>query len=226
MSDKPELTPESKPRLNSIELMKNKQNADSVQTENVSVFPALSKQLNKVDCYQKSQTEKSELPVSLNHRYFSVQNKFYFRSPPQSLAFTDKGIKLQTRFTNSKVVTDLLTIASNRQWTEIRLSGCQAFKREAWFQAKLQGVHVSGYRPTEADLKRLSQLQETASKSEYQCSKTKNVADIAKEIGQHLPKQSRQKFLDKVMQKFGLKPKHIHDKTNPKIREQQHELER
>ena len=217
---------EVKSVLNSVELVNKSTLGEDKTSRSKSVFPALDEQINKVDCYQQTQALKANLPLQLNHRYFSVQNKFYFRSPPQTLAFTDKGIKLQTRLTNRKVVTDLLVIASNRQWSEIRLSGCQAFKKEAWLQAKSQGMKVSGYRPSEADLKQLSQLQQSEKekpKSPHQ--DNKNVAEIATKVSRHLPEISRQRFLDKVMQKFGLKPKKQQEKTQPKVQEQQHELE-
>ncbi|MCL1077092.1 hypothetical protein D5R81_07750 [Parashewanella spongiae] len=223
MSTETKITPE----MNSIELLTKKHLSESDKAKNIPVFPALDEQLNKVDCYQKPQPAESRLPVNLSQRYFSVQNKFYFRTPPQSLAFTDKKVKLQTRLTNRKIVTDLLVIASNRQWSEVRLSGCQAFKKEAWYQAQTQGFKVTGYRPNEADLKRLSQSQEPKkSEAANQQINPKEILKKASEVERHLPEGSRQKFMDKVMQKIGITPKKQYDKFQSKSQEQENELER
>ncbi len=102
---------------------------------------------------------KPELPTHLAATYIGIENKYYFSNRPQALAFIDKGNKLQTRLTQAKVIGDLLNIAANRQWAEIKLTGSRDFRREAWFQAKQQGMKVRGYRPDEHDLKRLSQLK-------------------------------------------------------------------
>ncbi len=91
--------------------------------------------------------------------YIGIENKYYFSNRPQALAFIDKGNKLQTRLTQAKVIGDLLNIAANRQWAEIKLTGSRDFRREAWFQAKQQGMKVRGYRPDEHDLKRIAQSE-------------------------------------------------------------------
>ncbi len=45
----------------------------------------------------------------------------------------------------------MLKIAQHRGWTEVRVSGDEGFRREAWIQARSLGVEVKGYRPRDRD---------------------------------------------------------------------------
>ena len=112
--------------------------------------------------------EKPLLPEQLSSRYTFINGKGYFASRPSAVAFIDKGNKLQTRLEHSKVVMDLITIAKHRGWHSIKLKGSQNFKQEAWYQAKLKGLEVTGYQPQSRDHQRLAQQQAKSQKQQTQ----------------------------------------------------------
>ena len=155
----------------------------------------------------KASQPKSVLPNHLTQNYFALKNKYYFNSRPQTLAFIDKGNKLQTRMTQTKVVSDLIAIATSRRWTEIKLTGCKEFKREAWYHAKLQGMDVKNYRPDERDMQRLAQHQTSIDKSLTK-PQTSNehptqlnqieALKAAKDFSINLNPQAQERFINKV----------------------------
>ena len=157
----------------------------------------LSTPLNSVQPYSvKPQTpDKPVMPLSIKH-YTHVENRYYFAKPPRQLAFIDKGNKLQTRLVNTQVINDLLAISKQRHWSDIKLSGSKAFKREAWFQAQSQGITTRGYRPDEKDRLRLAQFKQSQSQQ------PKTPLQAAQEFCQHLEPQAQQQFMSKVKQKL------------------------
>lgn len=48
-------------------------------------------------------------------------------------------------------VADMLKVAQHRGWTQVRVSGDETFRREAWVQARALGVDVKGYQPRDRD---------------------------------------------------------------------------
>ncbi|RLV57979.1 hypothetical protein D5018_19665 [Parashewanella curva] len=231
--------PDKPKPLNSIELLtKSGNEKEALPTQLKAANSEISQSLKSVDNYlTPSSDAPNQLPLGINKRYFSIQNKYYFRHQPQQLAFTDKGIKLQTRHQSNKVVTDLMSIAVSRNWSEIRVTGTQAFKREAWFQAKSLGLSVKGYRPNQQDLQRLAQIQPTKTEQKNQA-KTSPAND--KQTALFTP-QTKERFINKVKQWLSThKVKHqptteskppsskpTSSKTiKSKVQEQQHELER
>ena len=110
---------------------------------------------------QQKQAPKPFQPLG----YVPVNGKYYFANRPQTLAFVDKGNKLKTRLTHKQVIQSMLSIAQNRKWQQINISGSKTFKREAWYQASKQGIKVKGYRPNKQDLLRLKQVSQQAASS-------------------------------------------------------------
>lgn len=45
----------------------------------------------------------------------------------------------------------MLKIAKHRGWSEVRVSGDESFRREAWVQARGLGLEVKGYHPRDRD---------------------------------------------------------------------------
>ena len=74
-------------------------------------------------------------------------HRFYF--PDGAPAFRDLGRRLTTASENTQVVRSLIEIAHSRGWTEVTVSGTERFRQEAWRQARLEGLAVRGYRPTD-----------------------------------------------------------------------------
>lgn len=89
------------------------------------------------------------VPQSVRDRFVQEGNRFYF--PDGAPAFRDKGRRLTTVSENTEVVRSLVEIARSRGWTEVSVSGTEAFRRQAWQQARLAGLGVRGYRPSEEE---------------------------------------------------------------------------
>jgi putative DNA primase/helicase len=82
-------------------------------------------------------------------RFVQDRDRYYF--PDGSLAFRDLGRRLTTPSENTVVIQGLVEIAGSRGWHEINVRGSERFRQEAWRQARLSGLTVQGYRPTEAE---------------------------------------------------------------------------
>ena len=87
------------------------------------------------------------MPDRVAKSYIEVEGKYYFQNRPDSLAFVDKGAKLQTKLSNSQVAGSMIDIAEARGWTEIQVKGTEDFRREAWLQATARGgLTAHGYK--------------------------------------------------------------------------------
>jgi putative DNA primase/helicase len=93
------------------------------------------------------------VPEHIQRRFVQVGRKYYF--PDGARAFTDRGRRLTTPSESTEVIRSLVTIAQARGWNEIVVRGTDQFRREAWFAARLMGLEVRGYRPTEVEQARL-----------------------------------------------------------------------
>lgn len=102
--------------------------------------------------------DQPSVPDHVAKAYVEVRGKYYFAHRPDSLAFVDKGARLQTRLSNARVAGSMVDIAESRGWTELQVRGTTEFRREAWLQASARGLEVRGYRPREEDLARLKKL--------------------------------------------------------------------
>ena len=187
---------------------------------------------------QASVTLTNKTIDKLLEHYHQVENRFYFNRPPKQLAFIDKGHKLQSRLVNTKVITDLLMLANDRGWQQIKLSGCKAFKREVWYQAKLRGFAVKGYRADNKDRIRLQQALPQQGKvvnsnsDQNQTVNRQTALDAARTFSQALQPAPQQQFMAKVQQKlqamFGkTEPtSNQHESRSPKEVEHEHQFER
>jgi hypothetical protein len=89
------------------------------------------------------------VPESVRNRFVQDGHRFYF--PDGAPAFKDQGRRLTTPSENSQVVHSLIEIAHSRGWTEVTVTGTERFRQEAWRQARLAGLNVRGYRPSEVE---------------------------------------------------------------------------
>jgi Large polyvalent protein-associated domain 7 len=94
------------------------------------------------------------VPESVRQRFVHVRNKYYF--PDGTRAFTDRGNRLTTPSENTEVIRSLVTIAKAREWNEITVQGTERFRKETWFAARLAGLEVRGYKPSELEQERLA----------------------------------------------------------------------
>jgi hypothetical protein len=103
-----------------------------------------------------SEFDSRGVPEHISARYVKVGNKYHFTNG--NLAFRDRGRRLSTRLENPEVIRDLIAIAKVRGWNGIVLGGTERFRKEAWQQARLAGLNVRGYRPSELERAQLVRL--------------------------------------------------------------------
>jgi conjugative element/phage-associated large polyvalent protein len=89
------------------------------------------------------------VPQSVRDRFVQDGHRFFF--PNGDPAFRDLGRKLTTVSENTQVVASLIEIAHSRGWAEVTVTGTERFRQEAWRQARLAGLQVRGYRPSDAE---------------------------------------------------------------------------
>ena len=89
------------------------------------------------------------VPQSVRDRFVQEGHRFYF--PDGAPAFRDLGRRLTTASENTQVVRSLIDIAHSRGWTEVTVTGTERFRQEAWRQARMSGLEVRGYRPSEVE---------------------------------------------------------------------------
>ena len=98
---------------------------------------------------QRADTDPWTVPQSVRDRFVQDGHRFFF--PDGASAFKDLGRRLTTASENTQVVHSLIQIAHSRGWTEVTVTGTERFRQEAWRQARLAGLGVRGYRPSEAE---------------------------------------------------------------------------
>jgi Large polyvalent protein-associated domain 7 len=98
---------------------------------------------------QRADTDPWTVPQSVRDRFVQDGHRFFF--PDGAPAFKDLGRRLTTASENTQVVHSLIQIAHSRAWTEVTVTGTERFRQEAWRQARMAGLAVRGYRPSEAE---------------------------------------------------------------------------
>jgi hypothetical protein len=98
---------------------------------------------------KRADSDPWTVPQSVRDRFVQDGHRFYF--PDGAPAFKDLGRKLTTASENTQVVHSLIEIAHSRGWTEVTVTGTERFRQEAWRQARLEGLTVRGYRPTDIE---------------------------------------------------------------------------
>lgn len=93
------------------------------------------------------------VPDSVLERFIKVGNNFYFRDGTE--AFIDRGNKITTHSENMVVIQSMVAIARERAKGEVTVKGTEFFRKEAWFAARLAGLEVRGYEPTQLEQERL-----------------------------------------------------------------------
>jgi hypothetical protein len=96
----------------------------------------------------KASPERQRLvPDHVRKRFVQVGKHYYFADGAR--AFTDRGGRLTTPSENTEVIRSLVAIAESRGWSEITVRGTERFRKDAWLAARLAGIEVRGFRPTE-----------------------------------------------------------------------------
>ena len=105
---------------------------------------------------EASSERRRHVPEHIRQRFVQVGRHYHF--PDGTRAFTDRGGRLTTPSENTEVIRSLVTIAQARGWNEITVRGTERFRKEAWTAARLAGLEVRGYRPTEFEQERVARL--------------------------------------------------------------------
>jgi putative DNA primase/helicase len=98
---------------------------------------------------KRADSDPWTVPQSVRDRFVQDGHRFYFSDGAP--AFKDLGRKLTTASENTQVIHSLIEIAHSRGWTEVTVTGTERFRQEAWRQARLEGLAVRGYRPTDIE---------------------------------------------------------------------------
>lgn len=110
--------------------------------------------MNVVESDEISRTRQGDsqlVPLDIEQQYVRVGNKFYHPKNAKLVAFEDKGNRLETKSNSENIVASMVRIAEARGWDEIKVSGSETFRREAWLEAATRGLRVKGYFPDEQD---------------------------------------------------------------------------
>ena len=99
------------------------------------------------------------LREGLGKQYLQADDKYHFRDRNREVAFEAQEKKLVTRFDSPSVVSSMIDLAETRGWSSLKLTGTAEFRREAWFQASMRDLEVSGYKPSDLDKARLAEAR-------------------------------------------------------------------
>ena len=116
---------------------------------------------NRIGPDRKTQTPisttKGDVPATLLERYLIERDRqgrperFFRDHRATDPMFRDRGRSLTATQAYPDAVADMLRIARHRGWAAVRVGGDEAFRREAWIQARALGLQVTGHRPRDRD---------------------------------------------------------------------------
>lgn len=123
-----------------------RQNAEQAQT----ATPPESKPQNQPQL-------EFRIPDSVAAQYRTNGNEKYMLDPRTDKLAIDARSEniLKTRNNDKKTIKNMLAIAETNGWQNIKVKGSPEFKKEIWLQARLKGLEVQGYKPSEQDKKLL-----------------------------------------------------------------------
>lgn len=111
---------------------------------------------------------KKPLTTLLNGRFILRENGEYFRidegGESKRVALVDEETKI--RFVDKQMDTfqAAIELAKHKDWEAILVTGSEKFRAEAWHHARMAGLEVIGYEPTDKDLASLKAAQENGVK--------------------------------------------------------------
>ncbi|PZP28014.1 MAG: hypothetical protein DI603_20170 [Roseateles depolymerans] len=88
------------------------------------------------------------------------QTEYRFRGDTSRIAFTESTFKLATDTNSPSVARSMVDVAQARNWSGLRVSGSEDFRRLVWLEASVRGVKVVGYEPNPADMDVLRREQQ------------------------------------------------------------------
>jgi hypothetical protein len=128
--------------------------------------------LAKIDLRAERAALVARLEQSLQERYIIKrapvsagpvmvgQTEYRFRGDTSRIAFTESTFKLATDINSPSVARSMVDVAQARNWSGLRVSGAEDFRRLVWLEASVRGVKAVGYEPNPADLDVLRREQQ------------------------------------------------------------------
>lgn len=101
------------------------------------------------------------IPEGVAAQYRTNGNEKYMLDPRTDKLAIDARSEniLKTRNNDKKTIENMLAIAETNGWQNIKVKGSPEFKKEMWLQARLKGLEVQGYKPSDQDKKLLETRQ-------------------------------------------------------------------
>ncbi len=118
-------------------------------------------------------------PESVRKRYLHAGHQYFLKDEPHRLAFVDQGPRIVTEHNRPDIAESMVEMAQAKGWDRIRVSGHLDFQREAWLQASLRGIAVTGYAPQAVDRARLAELREHRMTNRVELAPERSAADPA-----------------------------------------------
>jgi putative DNA primase/helicase len=100
--------------------------------------------------------QQDEVGEALRKRFVIAGAKYYYRDREETVAFEDRGTRLTTEWQDPNVIHGMMLRAREKGWSSLHIKGTEAFKAEAWLQAKIAGFEVAGYQPRALDEAKLA----------------------------------------------------------------------
>ncbi|NLP65513.1 LPD7 domain-containing protein [Paraburkholderia sacchari] len=128
--------------------------------------PGQSSRANAAESDQQKavpQVEKEGPPTLLNGRFVRRDNGEYFRvadgEESKRVALVDENEKIRFVDKQMDAFQAAIELAKHKEWEAILVTGTEKFRAEAWHHARMAGLEVVGYEPTEKDLATLEAAQ-------------------------------------------------------------------
>ncbi|TCK31933.1 hypothetical protein B0G84_9048 [Paraburkholderia sp. BL8N3] len=107
--------------------------------------------------------EKDGPSTLLNGRFVRRDNGEYFRvadgEESKRVALVDESDKIRFVDKQMDAFQAAIELAKHKEWEAILVTGTEKFRGEAWHHARMAGLEVVGYEPTEKDLATLEAAQ-------------------------------------------------------------------
>jgi Large polyvalent protein-associated domain 7 len=100
--------------------------------------------------------KQNDVGEALRKRFVIAGDRYYYRDRDETIAFEDRGTRLITEWQDPNVIHGMILRAREKGWASLQIKGSEAFKAEAWVQAKVAGFEVTGYEPRELDHAKLA----------------------------------------------------------------------
>ncbi len=102
-------------------------------------------------------TMKGDVPQPILDRYLIERDlrgraeRFYRDHRTPAPAFSDTGRRLIAGKAYPDTIADMLKVARHRGWTQLKVEGDEAFRREVWIQGRAMGLYIKGHQPRDRD---------------------------------------------------------------------------